>query len=59
MFSFCCLDTHTSCTTSGWENEGLHKPNALCTQRIALKKEFPEFLEKNWFEFSNIALTPF
>ena len=36
----CCLDNHISCTTSGSENGGLRKPNALCTQRVALKKEF-------------------
>ena len=42
----CCLDNHISCTTSGSENGGLHKPNALCTQRVALKKEFPDWLEK-------------
>ena len=40
------LDNHISCTTSGSENGGLHKPNALCTQRVALKKEFPDWLEK-------------
>ena len=39
-------------------NEGLNKPNALCTQRVALKKEVPEFW-KNWLEFSNVASTPF
>ena len=42
----CCFDNHMSCTTSGSENGGLHKPNALCTQRVALKKELPDSLEK-------------
>ena len=54
VLHICCLDNHISCTTSGSENGGLHKPNALCTQRVALKKEFPDSLEKK-AEFSNVA----
>ena len=46
VLHICCLDNHIYCTTSGSENGGLHKPNALCTQRVALKKEFPDSLGK-------------
>ena len=46
VLHICCLDNHISCTASGSENGGLHKPNALCTQRVALKNEFPDSLEK-------------
>ena len=34
----CCLDNDMSCTCK--------KPNGLCTQRVALKKEFPDSLEQ-------------
>ena len=46
VLHICCLDNHKSCTTSGWEDEGLHKPNALCPRHVALKKEVPEFWRK-------------
>ena len=54
VLHICCLDNHISCTTSGSENGGLRKPNALCTQRVALTKEFPDSLGKKRPEFSNV-----
>ena len=58
VLQICCLDNHISCTTSGSENGGLHKPNALCTQRVAvshLRRNFQILWKKNWPEFSNVA----
>ena len=42
-------------TITDSENVGLHKLNALCTRHVALKKEIPDSLEKNWPDFSNVA----